>query len=145
MGTNGSPQEAQAARQRQSRHAMPAAPGMPGAAPSDPGHGGESADDGCAGTMSAAGWSRNGDPGDRQVPGRVSHPARTRLRGHQPGYGARTSGGSGTVPGPGSEASDRVPARRLMPATQPAKSPGTPPGDADLDAAAAHPGQDGGR
>jgi hypothetical protein len=32
-----------------------------------------------------------------------------------------------------------VPGRRLMPAAQPAKSPGTPPGDDDLDAAAAHP------
>ena len=34
-----------------------------------------------------------------------------------------------------------VPGRRLMPAAQPAKSPGTPPGDDDLDAAAAHPGR----
>jgi hypothetical protein len=38
-----------------------------------------------------------------------------------------------------------VPGRRLMPAAQPARSAGTPPGDADLDAAAAHPGQGGGR
>jgi hypothetical protein len=34
-----------------------------------------------------------------------------------------------------------VPGRRLMPAAQPTKSPGTPPGDDDLDAAAAHPGR----
>ena len=38
-----------------------------------------------------------------------------------------------------------VPGRRLTPAAQPAKSPGSPPGDDDLDAAAAHPGQGGGR
>ena len=38
-----------------------------------------------------------------------------------------------------------VPGRRLKPAAQSAKSPGTPPCDDDLDAAAAHPGQDGGR
>jgi hypothetical protein len=38
-----------------------------------------------------------------------------------------------------------VPGLRLMPAAQPAKPPGTPPGDDDLDAAAAHPGQGGGR
>jgi hypothetical protein len=34
-----------------------------------------------------------------------------------------------------------IPGRRLMPAAQPAKSPGTPPGDDDLDPAAAHPGR----
>ena len=80
MGTNGCPQEALAARQRQSRQAMPAAPAMPGAAPSDPGHGGEGAGDGCAGIMPTARWPGRGEPGDRLVPGRVSHPARTRLR-----------------------------------------------------------------
>jgi hypothetical protein len=32
-----------------------------------------------------------------------------------------------------------------MPAAQPAKSPGTPPGDDDHDAPAAHPGQGGSR
>jgi hypothetical protein len=62
-------------------------------------------------------------------------------RGHQLGHGVRTSGGCGTAPGSGSEAPGRHPGRRLMPAAQPTKSPGTPPGDDDLNAAAAHPGR----
>ena len=141
MGTNGCPQEALAARQRQSRWAMPTAPGMPGAAPSDPGHGGEGAGDGCAGIMPPPGGPGVGEPGDRQVPGQVPHPARTRSRAstgtrcaHQRRMrdGARP-GQRGIWPG--------VPGRRLMPAAQPAKSAGTPPGDDDLDAAAAHPGR----
>jgi hypothetical protein len=144
VGTNGSPQEGQAARQRQSRHAMPAAPGMPGAAPPDPGHGGESADDGCAGTMPAARWPGSGEPGGRQVPGRVSHPARTRSRastGTRCAHQRRIRDGAR----PGQRHLAGVPGRRLMPAAQPARSAGTPPGDDDLDAAAAHPGQGGGR
>ena len=138
MGTNGSPQEGQAARQRQSRHAMPAAPGMPGAAPPDPGHGGESADDGCAGTMPAARWPGSGEPGGRQVPGRVSHPARTRPRASTGTRYAHRRIRDGARPGQRHLAG--VPGRRLMPAAQPARSAGTPPGDDDLDAAAAHPG-----
>jgi hypothetical protein len=70
-------------------------------------------------------------------------PARYRIspgpgRGHRPGHGACTSGGCGTAPGPGGEASGRRPGRRLMPAAQPARSPGTLPGDDGLDAVAAH-------
>ena len=144
MGTNGSPQEGQAARQRQSRHAMPAAPGMPRAAPSDPGHGGEGADDGCAGIMPTARWPGSGEPGGRRVPGRVSHPARTRSRastGTRCAHQRRIRDGAR----PGQRHLAGVPGRRLMPAAQPARSAGTPPGDDDLDAAAAHPGQGGGR
>jgi hypothetical protein len=88
-----------------------------------------------------------------------------------PGVGSRRSSGAGpgiasrpdavaginwdTVRAPAADAGRRqaraarhlagVPGRRLMPAAQSAKSPGTPPGDDDLDAAAAHPGQGGGR
>ncbi len=138
MGTNGCPQEALAARQRQSRQAMPTAPGMPGAAR-------QILVKAVKAQVTAAPVScplpvaREGEPGDRQVPGRVSHPARTRSRAstgtrcaHQRRVwdGARP-GQRGIWPA--------SPGRRLMPAAQPAKSAGTPPGDADLDAAAAHP------
>ena len=83
--------------------------------------------------------AREGEPGDRQVPGQVPHPARNPVAGI----------GRDTVRAPAADAGRRqaraarhlarVPGRRLMPAAQPAKSPGTPPGDDDLDAAAAHP------
>jgi hypothetical protein len=73
-----------------------------------------------------------GEPGDRQVPGQVSHPARTRSRAstatrcaHQRRMqdGARL-GQRGIWPA--------SPGRRLIPAAQSAKSPGTPPDDDDL-------------
>lgn len=131
MGTNGCPQEALAARQRQSRWAMPTAPGMPGAAPSDPGHGGEGAGDGCAGIMPPPGGPGVGEPGDRQVPGQVPHPARTRSRAST-GHGARTSGDAGRRQARAARHLASVPGRRLMPAAQSAKSAGTPPGDDDL-------------
>jgi hypothetical protein len=78
VGTNGCPQEAQealAARQRQACRQLRGCRGSP----LDPGHGGESAGDGCAGTMPAPA-ALEGEPGDHQVPGQVSHPARTRSR-----------------------------------------------------------------
>jgi hypothetical protein len=138
VGTNGCPQEALAARQRQSRQAMRAGPGMPGAAPPDPGHGGEGAGDGCAGIMLTA---REGEA--------------RRSSGAGPGIASRPDPAAGinrdTVRAPAADAGRRqaraarhlagVPGRRLMPAAQPAKSAGTPPGDDDLDAAAARPGR----
>jgi hypothetical protein len=66
-------------------------------------------------------------------------------RGHQPGHGACTSGGCGWRQARAARHLAGVPGRRLMPAAQSAKSAGTPPGDDDLDAAAAHPGQGGSR
>ena len=140
MGTNGCPQEALAARQRQSRQARPAAPGMPGAAPPDPGHGGEGAGDGRAGIMPPPGGP---GAGSRAI---VRCRARYRIppgpgREDQPGRGARTSGGCRTAAGPGSRASGRRPRAAADAGAQPGKSAGTPPGDDDLDAAAAHPGR----
>jgi hypothetical protein len=132
VGTNGCPQEALAARQRQSRQAMPTAPGMPGAAPSDPGHGGEGAGDGCAGIIPLPVAGR-GEPGDRQVPGQVSHPARTRSRastGTRCAHRRRMQDGARL--GQRGIWLLSVRGRRLMPVAQPAKSAGTPPGDDDL-------------
>ena len=119
---------------------MPAAPGDAGAAPPDPGYGGEGAGDGCDGTMPAPGCQGGGA-------GRSS--------GAGPCIASRPDLVAGinwdTVRAPAADAGRRraraarhlagVPGRRLMPAAQPAKSPGTPPGDDDLDAAAAHPGR----
>jgi hypothetical protein len=108
VGTNGCPHEALAARQRQSRQAMPAAPWDARGSPADPGHDGEGAGDGCAGIMPTPGGPGGGS---RAI---VRCRARYRIppgpgRGHQPGHGARTSGGCGTAPGPGSKASGRRP------------------------------------
>ena len=101
MGTNGCPQEALAARQRESRQAMPTAPGIP-AAPSDP-----------AMAVKAQVTARRHQPtarcpavGSRAI---VRCLARIASRpdpvaGIGLGHGARTSGGCGTAPGPGSEA-----------------------------------------
>jgi len=109
--------------------------------PSDPGHGGEGAGDGCAGVMPTARWPGRGGAGRSSGagPGIASGPApvaginRDTVRAPAADAGRRQA--------PGSEA----PGRRLMPAAQPARSAGTPPGDDDLDAAAAHPGQGGSR
>ena len=140
MGTNGCPQEALAARQRQSRQAMPAAPGMPGAAPPDPGHGGEGAGDGCAGIMptpggpgGGAGRSSGAGPCIASRPDPVAGINRDTVRAPAADAGRRQARAARHLAG--------VPGRRLMPAAQPAKSAGTPPGDDDLDAAAAHPGR----
>ena len=119
---------------------MPAAPGDAGAAPPDPGYGGEGAGDGCAGTMPTPGCQGGGA-------GRSS--------GAGPCIASRPDPVAGinwdTVRAPAADAGRRqaraarhlagIPGRRLMPAAQPAKSPGTPPGDDDLNAAAAHPGR----
>ena len=122
----------------QSRYAMPTAPGMPGAAPPDPGHGGESAGHGYAGIMPPPG----GRGGAWRSPGAGPGIASARIRsGHQPGHGGRASGACGTASSPGNEASGPRPERRLIAGGTAAKSPGTPPGDDDLDAAAAHPGR----
>ena len=130
MGTNGCPQEALAARQRQSRQAMPTAPGMPGAAPSDPGYGGEGAGDGCAGIIPSGGRERGTGRSSGAGPGIASRP--------DPVAGINWD----TVRVPAADAGRRraraarhlagIPGRRLMPAAQPTKSPGTPPGDDDL-------------
>ena len=106
-------------RHQQAASASPArlcrSPGDARAAPSDPGHGGEGAGDACAGIMPTP-----GGPGteSRAI---IWCRAVYRIppgpgRGHQLRHGARTTGGWGTAPG-----------------------------DDDLDAATAHPGQGGGR
>ena len=104
MGTNGCPQQALAARWRQSRQAMLTAPGMPGAARQILARAVKAQV-----TPVPASCPRPGGPGagnraivrcravDRIPPGPGS--------GHRPGHGARTSGGCGTAPGPGSDAS----------------------------------------
>ena len=144
MGTNGCPQEALAACQRQSRQAMPAAPGIPGqprqilamAVKAQV-------------TAAPVPCPLPGDPEVRSLaivscrPGIASRPdpvagiGRDTARAPAADAGRRRARAARHLPG--------VPGRRLMPAAQPARSPGTPPGDDDLDAAAAHPGQDGGR
>jgi hypothetical protein len=118
-----------------------------------PGYGGESADDGrqyhahvrvarARGTRAignrvpppaGTGPPPRPVPGGRKVPDPVSHPARTRPRASAHTWCAHQRRTRAT-PGPGSGASGRHPWRRLMPATQSASSPGTPPGDGDLDA-----------
>jgi hypothetical protein len=82
---------------------------------------------------------REGEPGDHQVPGRVSHPARTRSRAPAGTRCAHQRQDAGRRQARAARHLAGVPGRRLMPATQPAKSPGTPPGGDDLEAAAAHP------
>ena len=84
-----------------------------------------------------------GEPGGRRVPGQVS-PSRTRARASTRAPCAHHRR-MWTAAGPGSDAPGRRPGRRLIPAAQSAKSPGTPPGDDDLDAAAARPARGGGR
>jgi hypothetical protein len=127
-----------------------------------PGHGGESAGDGRAQTMPASrqpgrgGAGRPGDRvlppaggrapprpalGDRQLPGPVSHPARTRSRASADTVRAPAADAGGA--GPGSEASDQRRRAAADAGGAAALVPGTPPGG--LNAAAAHPGQDGGR
>jgi hypothetical protein len=114
--------------------------GDAGAAPPDPGYGGEGAGDGCAGTMPTPGCQGGGA-------GRSS--------GAGPCIASRPDPVAGinwdTVRAPAADAGRRraraarhlagIPGRRPMPAAQPTKSPGTPPGDDDLNAAAAHPGR----
>jgi hypothetical protein len=144
VGTNGCPEEALAARQRQSRQAMPAAPGMPGAAPPDAGHGGEGAGDGCAGIMptpggpvGGAGRSSGAGPGTASRPAPVAGINRDTVRAPAADAGQRRA--------PGSEASGPRPRAAADADCIAARSPGTPPGDDDFDAVAAHPGQGGGR
>ena len=122
------------------RYAMPAAPGMPGQPRPDPGYGGEGAGDGRAGTMPTPGCQGGGA---------------ARSSGAGPCIASRPDPVAGinwdTVRAPAADAGRRraraarhlagIPGRRLMPAAQPTKSPGTPPGDDDLNAAAAHPGR----
>jgi hypothetical protein len=103
VGTNGCLQEALAARQRQSRQAMRAAPGMPGQPRQ---------------ILAMAVKAQVTDaPVSRPLPvaqegGRAIVRCRAVYRippgsgrGHRLGHGARASGGCGTAPGPGSEAS----------------------------------------
>jgi len=104
MGTNGCPQQALAARRRQSRQAILTAPRMPGAARQILARAVKAQV-----TPAPASCPRPGGPGagnraivrcravDRIPPG----PG----RGHRLGHGAPTSGGCGTAPGLGSEAS----------------------------------------
>ena len=103
MGTNGCPQEALAARQRQSRQAMPTAPGMPGQ-PRQILAMAVKAQVTPAPVSCPRPVAREGEPGNRQVPAWYRIPPGPG-RGHRLGHGARTSGGCGTAPGPGSEAS----------------------------------------
>ena len=106
---------------------------------------GEGAGDGCAGIVPPPG----GPGGGSRAP--VGCRARYRI---PPGTRSRASTGTRCAHQrrmrDGGRPGQRgiwlaSPGRRLMPAAQPAKSAGTPPGDDDLDAAAAHPGQGGGR
>ena len=134
-----------AARQRQSRQAMPTAPGMPGQPRQILAMAVKAQVTAAPASCPRPGGPGSEEPGDPQVPGQVPHPARTPAAGT----------GRDAVRAPAADAGQRqaraaghlagVPGRRLMPAAQPAKSSGTPPGDDDLDAAAAHPGQGGGR
>ena len=76
VGTNGCTLEALAARQRQSRHAMPAVPGLPEQSRKIPAMA-VKAQMAAAQAACLLPAAQEGEPGDRQMPGRVSHPART--------------------------------------------------------------------
>jgi len=139
VGTNGCPQ-----RHWQPASASPARPcqqlrGMPGAAPPDPGMAGEGAGDGSAGIMplpaareGETGRSSDAGPCIASGPDPVAGINRDTVRAPAADAGRRQARAARHLAG--------VPGRRLMPAVQPARSPGTP-GDDDLDTAAAHPGR----
>jgi len=124
---------------------MPTAPGMPGAARQILAMAVKAQVTAAPVSCPRPGGPGGGEPGDRQVPGQVSHPARPRSRAST---GTRCAHQRRMRDGARPRAARHlagVPGRRLMPAAQPARSAGTPPGDDDLDAAAAHPGQGGSR
>ncbi len=117
---------------------MPAAPGMPGAARQILAMAVKAqvtaapvscplpvAREGGAGRSSGAG------PGTASRPDPVAGIGRDTVRAPAADAGRRQARAARHLAG--------VPGRRLMPAAQPDRSPGTPPGDDDLDAAAAHP------